>query len=75
MKFRIHIEQDEDGMFVATCPSLPGCVSQGPTRDEAMKNIQEAIEGYVESLEKHGDPVPPPITEEVIEVNLDRKAG
>ena len=68
MKFRIHIEQDEDGQFVASCPTLPGCWSQGSTRDETVNNIQDAIAGYLESLEKHGDPIPPPITEEVIDV-------
>ena len=55
-------------MFVAICPSLPGCVSQGQTRMEAMANIREAIEGYIQSLKKHGDPVPPSINEEVVEV-------
>ena len=58
MKYPIHIEQDEDGVFVATCPTLPGCVSQGQTREEATANIWEAIEGYVKSLVKRGDPVP-----------------
>jgi len=74
MKFRIHIEQDEDGKFIASCPTLPGCWSQGDTRDEAVKNIGDAIDGYLESLRKHGDPIPPPITEEVIEVSP-RKAS
>ena len=68
MKYRVYLEQDEDGMFVATCPALPGCVSQGRTRAEARENIREAIEGYVKSLRKHGDPVPPGIHEEVVEV-------
>ena len=68
MKYRVYLEQDEDGMFVATCPSLPGCVSQGRTRAEAIANITEAMEGYLKSLRKHGDPVPPSILEEVIEV-------
>ena len=45
-----------------------GCVSQGGTRDEALSNVREAIALYLESLEDHGDPVPPPITEEIIEV-------
>jgi antitoxin HicB len=70
MKIRVLIEQDEDGRFVATCPSLPGCVSEGDTRQEALANIQDAIAGYVESLRKHGEPVPPPISEEVLEVEL-----
>jgi len=68
MKMRVLIEQDEDGKFVATCPTLPGCVSQGDTRQAALANIREAIAGYIESLRKHGEPVPPPITEEVVEV-------
>ena len=75
MKFRIHIEPDEDGVFIASCPTLPGCWSQGATRDEAMRNIREAIEGYIETLHKTGDPVPPAITEEVIEVDVGRRAG
>ena len=68
MKYRVYLEQDEDGVFVATCPALPGCVSQGRTRTEAMEDIREAIEGYIQSLKKHGEPVPPSIMEEVIEV-------
>lgn len=68
MRYRILIEQDEDGVFVAECPSLPGCISQGNTRSEALQNIEDAIRGYLESLRKHNDPIPPPITEEIIEV-------
>jgi predicted RNase H-like HicB family nuclease len=69
MRYRVLIEQDEDGVYVAEAPALPGCVSQGKTRDEAIKNIEEAIVAYLESLEAHGDPIPPSISEEVIEVN------
>jgi antitoxin HicB len=69
MKYLIYLEQDEDGIIVATCPALPGCVSQGRTRTEATENIREAIEGYIKSLKKHGEPVPPSIMEEVIEVS------
>jgi predicted RNase H-like HicB family nuclease len=58
MKYRVYLEPDEDGVFVATCPALPGCVSQGRTRVEATSNIREAIEGYLKSLRKHGDPLP-----------------
>ena len=68
MKYRVLIEPDEDGIFVAKCPSLPGCVSQGKNRSETLKNIQEAIEGYVASLKAHGEPIPPSIVEETIEV-------
>ena len=73
MKYRIHIEADDDGGFVASCPSLPGCWSQGDTRDEAVRNITEAIGAYLESLEKAGDPGPPPITEEVVEITLPKR--
>ena len=48
----------EDGYIVAECPSLPGCVSQGRTREEAIEHIREAIEVYVEALEEDGLPVP-----------------
>lgn len=68
MKYRVLIDQDEDGAFVAEVPSLPGCVSQGSTREEALTGIREAIALYVESLEAHGEPVPPPITEEIVEI-------
>ncbi len=67
MKYRVLISQDEDGVFVAEVPSLPGCVTQGTTRAEAVENAREAIGLYVESLEAHGDPLPPPITEEIVE--------
>jgi antitoxin HicB len=70
MKFRVIIEQDEDGIFIASCPTLPGCISQGKTRAEAYNNIREAIQGYLESLEKHNEPIPPPITEEIIEIAI-----
>jgi predicted RNase H-like HicB family nuclease len=68
MRFRVLIEPDEDGVFVAECPTLPGCISQGRTRDEAIANIRDAIGGYLKSLEKHGEPIPLPISEEIVEV-------
>ena len=68
MKYRVLIEQDEDGVFVAEVPSLPGCISQSYTRKEALLNIQEAITVYVESLKAHNEPIPPSIYEEVVEV-------
>jgi len=70
MHYRVLVEQDEDGVYVAEVPSLPGCISQGQTRSEAITNIKEAIAGYLESLKAHGDPIPPLITKEVVEVTL-----
>lgn len=68
MRYRIFIEQDEDGMFVAECPAFPGCISQGKNREEALANIKDAIQGYIESLKRRNEPIPPPIEEEIVEV-------
>ncbi len=68
LRLRVVIEKDEDGVFVADCPSLPGCISQGRTRTEALANIKDAIAGYLESLRKHNEPIPPSIWEEIVEV-------
>jgi predicted RNase H-like HicB family nuclease len=68
VKWRTTITQDEDEVFIVECPALPGCVSQGNTREEAVANIREAIDCYLESLQQHGEPIPPPITEEIVEV-------
>jgi predicted RNase H-like HicB family nuclease len=57
MRYRVLIQQDEDGVFVAEVPSLPGCVSQGKTRDEAVANLREAMAAYVESLEENNEPI------------------
>ncbi len=48
----------EDGYWVAECPSLPGCISQGKTREETLINIKEAIQGYTTALEEDGLTVP-----------------
>ena len=65
MRFAITLEQDEDGYVVASCPALPGCHSQGKTRQEAVANIEEAIRGYIASKRKHGEPLPLTDVEEV----------
>jgi len=69
MKYRVFLEQDEDGIYVAEVPALPGCISQGQTRTEAIENIREAIAAYLESLAARNEPVPPPISEEIVEIN------
>ena len=68
--FRVVLEKDEDGFYIATVPELPGCVSDGKTRKEALSNIKDAIAGYIQSLEKHHELVPPSIKEEIISVNV-----
>ncbi|MEP6664632.1 MAG: type II toxin-antitoxin system HicB family antitoxin [Verrucomicrobiota bacterium] len=55
---QVMIYPGEEGFWVAECPSLPGCVSQGETRELAVANIREAIEGYVLALKDDGLPVP-----------------
>jgi predicted RNase H-like HicB family nuclease len=56
MSYTVILEQDPDGGYVATVPALPGCVSQGKTRDEVMANIREAAELYIEDCLVAGDP-------------------
>ena len=51
MNIRVVIEQDEDGFYVAEVPAMPGCLSQGQTREEAIANIREAIVGWLEVME------------------------
>ena len=55
---QVFIYPGEDGFWVAECPSLPGCISQGQTRTEAVENIREAIDLYIEVLEEDDLPVP-----------------
>jgi len=57
MKFIVTIERDEDGIFVAECPSIPGCVSQGKTEDEAMENVKDAIKQCLEVRAERGMPL------------------
>jgi antitoxin HicB len=70
MRYRVVLEQDENGIYVAECPSLPGCVSQGNTREEALANIKDAMSGYLESLRIHNEPIPPSIWEETVDIAL-----
>ncbi|MFQ5779061.1 MAG: type II toxin-antitoxin system HicB family antitoxin [Terriglobia bacterium] len=66
MKFRVVLEPDFDsGGFVVSCPGLPGCHSQGDTREEALASIREAIQAYLESLKKHNQAIPSEVEVEV----------
>ena len=58
MRFAVYLSPAEEGGFVVTVPALPGCVTQGDSKDEAMLMAADAIRGYLESLKKHGEPVP-----------------
>ncbi len=57
MKFVVTIDRDEDGVFVAECPAIPGCVSQGATEKEALKNVEAAIRECLEVRSKKGMPL------------------
>ena len=57
MKFVITLECDEDGVWIAECPAIPGCISQGVTKDEAVENIREAILGCLEVRAEQGMPL------------------
>jgi predicted RNase H-like HicB family nuclease len=57
MKFNVTIDRDEDGVFVVSCPAIPGCHSQGTTRDEALENIKEAIALCLEVRAERGMPL------------------
>ena len=66
MKFVTTLQQDEDGVWVAECPAIPGCVSQGKTREEASRNLKEAMQSCLEVRKEKGMP----LTVETQEIEL-----
>ena len=58
MRFTVVLEKDEDNIYVATVPALPGCISDGRTVEEAMSNIKEAIQGYIDDIKSDREPIP-----------------
>ncbi len=64
----VTFESDEDGWIVASCPTLPGCHSQGRTRKQALANIREALRGYLASMREHGVPLPVSSDFELVDV-------
>jgi predicted RNase H-like HicB family nuclease len=58
MKYTVILEQEEDGGYVVSVPVLPGCATQGDTREEALRNVREAIELYIEDCQAAGDAIP-----------------
>ena len=57
MEVKVRLEKDEDGIWVATCPSLPGCISQGKSQPEALKNMKAAIKLHMRTLAEDGLPI------------------
>jgi predicted RNase H-like HicB family nuclease len=68
MKYTVVLQRENDGGYVATVPALPGCVSQGDTREEALKNIEEAMELYLEDVKAADEPIPTEDGREYVEV-------
>ena len=68
MRYTVVLEKEADGGYVVTVPALPGCVSQGDSREEALTNIREAIQLYVDDCRAAGDPVPTEAGKEIVEV-------
>ncbi len=54
MKYTVILEKDEDGIYVASVPALPGCISDGKTVEEALANIREAIQGFIDDMKSRG---------------------
>ena len=57
-KYLIYLEPAEEGGYIASCPDFPGCVTQGETIEDALAMVKDAIQGYIASLKKHGEPIP-----------------
>jgi predicted RNase H-like HicB family nuclease len=70
MKYTIIIEKGRESGYVAYAPALKGCVSQGKTKAEALKNIKEAIEAYIEALLEDGLPVPTEVGKDTVELEV-----
>jgi predicted RNase H-like HicB family nuclease len=70
MRFTVVLEQEPDEGFVASVPALPGCVSQGDTREDALRSIREAIELYLEDCRESGDPIPSESGREFVEIEV-----
>ncbi|MFH1140806.1 MAG: type II toxin-antitoxin system HicB family antitoxin [Chloroflexota bacterium] len=70
MKYTVIIEKGRESGYVAYAPTLKGCVSQGKTKDEALRNIKEAMEAYVETLLEDGLPVPTEVGKDTVELEV-----
>lgn len=68
MKYTVILQHESDGGYVAVVPALPGCVSQGDTRAEVLKNIDEAIQLYLEDVREAGEPIPVEVDREYVEI-------
>lgn len=70
MKYTVIIEKGRESGYVAYCPALKGCVSQGPTRKAALNNLKEAMAAYIECLLEDGLPVPTEVGKELVNLQV-----
>ena len=68
MGYTVILEREPDGGYVASVPALPGCITQGDTRDEVLKNVREAIAVYIDDCVNAGDPVPSEAGREYVDI-------
>lgn len=66
-EYEVFLEEAEEGGYVVIRPALPGCVSEGGTKEEALENIKDAIQGYLDTLRRHGEPLPE-VEVEIVEI-------
>ena len=69
-QFTVVVERDEDGVFIASCPALQGCYSQGDTYEQALENLKDAIKLHIEARHSLGEPIPIEIAIDRIEINV-----
>lgn len=76
LTYTVEVEPQKEGGYTVTVPALPGCISEGDTLEEALENIQDAVEGYIHVLAKHNRPIPLEFSEfHKVEVFKKRGAG
>ena len=69
-RFTIVVERDEDGIYIASCPALQGCYSQGDTYEEAMGNVRDAIRLHIEARREVGEPIPIETAIDKVEIDV-----
>jgi len=69
-QFTVVVERDEDGVFIASCPALQGCYSQGDTYEQALENLKDAIRLHIEARQSLGEPIPIEIAIDRVEINV-----
>ncbi len=69
-QFTVVVERDEDGVFIASCPALQGCYSQGDTYEQALENLKDAIKLHIAARQSLGEPIPIEIAIDRVEINV-----